>query len=336
MTEFYSFLEHLLYDHECVIIPHFGGFVVNAQGFSFNEKEGKIYPKKKCVAFNEKLKTDDRFLSTEWAKKKGISHKEAAVDISAFSKELKSQLQEQEVVTVGILGSLTLNQENRISFSPNPEFNADLDVFGLFPVGLGYTSVAKEKKPALLPAPVAEDLPETVSEEYQPVKMSQSMYVYAFIAFILGGLGAFFLTAPATNHSQSSLNPIKIEKKVSTAVVAPAAEVSAPTNSDTLTSKVLSEPSVNEPVLPAETTEVKQKDLIYLIAASFQSLEQAEKGLKEFKSRGFEHAEIILKNETTKFYRISLGTEPSMDAGYAKASELKSTKKVDIWVYKAL
>jgi hypothetical protein len=81
---------------------------------------------------------------------------------------------------------------------------------------------------------------------------------------------------------------------------------------------------------------VKQKDLIYLIAASFQSLEQAEKGLKEFKSRGFEHAEIILKNETTKFYRISLGTEPSMDAGYAKASELKSTKKVDIWVYKAL
>jgi hypothetical protein len=25
-----------------------------------------------------------------------------------------------------------------------------------------------------------------------------------------------------------------------------------------------------------------------------------------------------------------------MDAGYAKASELKSTKKVDIWVYKAL
>jgi len=183
---------------------------------------------------------------------------------------------------------------------------------------------------------VAEDLPETVSEEYQPVKMSQSMYVYAFIAFILGGLGAFFLTAPATNHSQSSLNPIKIEKTVSTAVVAPAAEVPAPTISDSLTSKVLSEPTVKEPVLPVETAEVKQKDLIYLIAASFQSLEQAEKGLKEFKSRGFDQAEIILKNETTKFYRISLGTEPSMDAGYAKASELKSTKKVDIWVYKAL
>ena len=42
MTEFYSFLEHLLYDHECVIIPQFGGFVVNAEDFSFNEKEGKI------------------------------------------------------------------------------------------------------------------------------------------------------------------------------------------------------------------------------------------------------------------------------------------------------
>jgi hypothetical protein len=78
------------------------------------------------------------------------------------------------------------------------------------------------------------------------------------------------------------------------------------------------------------------QEVIYLVAASFQSLTQAEKGLKEFKSRGFDQAEIILKNEQTKFYRISLGTEYSMDAGYAKAIELKASKKVDIWVYKAL
>ena len=53
MTEFYSFLEHLLYDHECVIIPQFGGFVVNAEDFSFNEKEGKIYPKKYPLKINQ-------------------------------------------------------------------------------------------------------------------------------------------------------------------------------------------------------------------------------------------------------------------------------------------
>jgi hypothetical protein len=304
-----------------VIIPNFGGFVVNAQGFSFNEKEGKIHPKKKFVAFNEKLKTDDRFLSTEWARKKSIPQKEAAIEIATISKELKSLLVSQGVLTIGVLGSFTLIQENRISFSPNPDFNADLAVFGLFPVGLGYTSVIKEKKPELIAGPIAEDLPEITPEEIKPVQLSRSIYVYAFIAFILGGLGAFFLTAPPTNQSQSSLNPIKIEKKVIpvAAVVVPLAD----------TIKTLPAPVV------VEKEKLVQADVIYLVAASFQSLTQAEKGLKELKSRGFEQAEIILKNEKTKFYRISLGSESSMDAGYAKAAELKESKKIDIWVYKA-
>ncbi len=328
MTYFFSFIEHLLYDHECVIIPQFGGFVVNEQGFIFNEREGKIYPKKKCVAFNEKLKTDDRFLSTEWAKNKSITLQESTSEILAFSKELKSQLLAGEDVNIGVLGILTLNQEKRISFTPNPDFNADLTVFGLFPVGLGHSIQVKEKKIELEPSPIAEDLQEVISDEYQPVKITKSVYVYALIAFILGGLGAFFLTAPATNQSQSSLNPIKIEKKNT-----PVNEVKV-AKKDTLIAKSLPSPSENESLI--NTPKIDQTDVIYLVAASFQSLTQAEKGLREFKSRGFEQAEIILKNENTKFYRISLGTEHSMEAGYAQAAELKTLKKVDIWVYKAL
>lgn len=326
MTEFYTFLEHLLYEHECVIIPQFGGFVVNAQDFQFNAKEGKIYPKRKCVAFNEKLKTDDRFLTTEWAKKQSITQKEASVEIAAISKELKSQISTQGYLTVGELGAFTMNSENRLSFSPNPDFNADLSVFGLFPVGLGH-AIPKEKKPVLEVVPVAEDLP-SYTPEPSPIKVSRSTYVYALIAFIIGGLGAFFLTEPSSQQSQSSLNPIKIEKKVMPTVAVAAPAVSAPVQVDTVQKKVIP--------APAEVTKQTDQDVIYLVAASFQSLTQAEKGLKEFKSRGFDQAEIILKNEQTKFYRISLGTEHSMDKGYAKAMELKATKKVDIWVYKAL
>jgi hypothetical protein len=327
MTEFYTFLEHLLYDHECVIIPQFGGFVVNAQDYQFNAKEGKIYPKRKCVAFNEKLKTDDRFLTTEWAKKQSISQKEASYEIAAISKELKSQIISQGYLTIGEIGAFTLNTENRLSFTPNPDFNADLTVFGLFPVSLGYTHQPKVVKPTLEVIPIAEDLPTTISEEYEPVKLSRSVYVYALIAFLLAGLGAFFLTEPASNQAQSSLNPIKIEKKEPVSVKATVAPA-APIQMDTVQKNTID--------APAEISAEADQNVIYLIAASFQTLSQAEKGLKEFKSRGFDQAEIILKNEQTKFYRISLGTEHSMDAGYAKASELKASKKVDIWVYKAL
>lgn len=176
-------------------------------------------------------------------------------------------------------------------------------------------------------APVAEDLP-TYTPEPSPIKVSRSAYVYALIAFIIGGLGAFFLTEPSSHQSQSSLNPIKIEKKVAAPVEITTPAAPAPVHLDTVQKKVIA--------APVEVATRADQDIIYLVAASFQSLTQAEKGLKEFKSRGFEQAEIILKNEQTKFYRISLGTEHSMDAGYAKAMELKATKKVDIWVYKAL
>jgi len=313
MTEFYTFLEHLLYDHECVIIPQFGGFVVNAQDYQFNAKESKIYPKRKCVAFNEKLKTDDRFLTTEWAIKKSISHKEASIEIAAISKELKTQIVSEGYLTIGELGAFTLNTENRLSFTPNPDFNADLTVFGLFPVSLGYTHQPKVVKPTLEVIPIAEDLPTTISEEYEPVKLSRSVYVYALIAFILGGLGAFFLTEPASNQSQGSLNPIKIEKKETVSIKTTAAPA-APVQIDTVQKNTIE--------APKEVSAEADQDVIYLIAASFQTLSQAEKGLKEFKSRGFDQAEIILKNDQTKFYRISLGTEHSMESGYAKASEL--------------
>ena len=127
------------------------------------------------------------------------------------------------------------------------------------------------------------------------------------------------------------MNPIKIEKKV---IPAPVVTKVEPTI-DTVQSKTLSAPAVTEQVA-VNTDQFNSKDVIYLVAASFQSFEQAEKSLRLFKSLGFDQAEIILKNDQSKFYRISLGTENSMDAGYAKAIELKKTKKVDIWVFKAL
>ena len=89
MTEFYTFLEHLLYDHECVIIPNFGGFVVNAQGFQLNEKDGKIHPKKKCVAFNEKLKTI-KAESVDGKKRYVIGHFDDLMDAVQFRNDIKS------------------------------------------------------------------------------------------------------------------------------------------------------------------------------------------------------------------------------------------------------
>jgi hypothetical protein len=70
--DFISAIESLLLEHDCVIIPNFGGFVINVQDFKFDEKEAIIYPRKKSIAFNERLKSDDGILAMHIAKQNAI------------------------------------------------------------------------------------------------------------------------------------------------------------------------------------------------------------------------------------------------------------------------
>jgi hypothetical protein len=46
---------HLLYRHDCVVIPGFGGLVGTYKKVEFNPHAGYIMPARKTVAFNQNL-----------------------------------------------------------------------------------------------------------------------------------------------------------------------------------------------------------------------------------------------------------------------------------------
>jgi nucleoid DNA-binding protein len=315
-----SLIEESLLSYDCVIIPQFGGFVLNTKDFTFDASTSTIYPKRKWVAFNERLDADDGVLAMALAQKLGIKQKEAFKALHEFAQALKLQILSGDSVVIGKVGTFSLGSESKIKFEPNPETNFDLTQFGLLPVVIKPKAV----KPTLISNPIIESLVDAdpVVSEVREKRLSVKFLSYVVFAFILGGTAAYFLTEPNSRYVNSSMSPLTIKIKKKDKVASPAA-ASKITKEASSTLKV-----ANKPVEPVNTAE------IILVAGSFLTEEKAAICQAELVSKGFTDVKIIAKKAGEKHFRVSVGSVSSFDMGYQKAAEFKKDKKLDIWVFK--
>ena len=319
MNPMIEFIEALLYTHDCVIIPHFGGFVLNTRDFQLTENDQIIVPKSKWVAFNERLQSDDGLLATEWAVAKGLNQKQAFAAVHRFAEELTAKLKAEKTLQFGQIGVFNLSHSGRIQFEPNQGINFDLNQYGLFPVSLGQ----KKTKPVLIPSPVersSEDLPEVEPEPKVRARQTQ-FYGYVILAFLLGGIAAFYLTEPNSRFVNSSFSPLTIRIKKEKTIES---------------KKIKSVEPVKEAIKVEEKAEVTAPVLsgIYLVVGSFKSEAKAALCQADLVAKGFEEVKIIEKRAGEEHFRVSVGEVPDFNKGYAEAARLKSEKNLDIWVYK--
>ena len=84
------YISELLFLHNCIIIPEFGGFVGNKKPAQLNEKTGILKPPSKQILFNPNLKTNDGLLIAHIAHQENISQQSAQENVKTFSKKFKS------------------------------------------------------------------------------------------------------------------------------------------------------------------------------------------------------------------------------------------------------
>lgn len=119
-------ISELLYQHDSVIVPKFGGFVKEYRASTFDYVQGKISPPSSTISFNENLKVDDGLLIDFYRKENQLSLQEAQEEIGAFSKKAKVTLSNKEVVSLPKIGRLLKDYENQTKFiSQNHNFNTD-------------------------------------------------------------------------------------------------------------------------------------------------------------------------------------------------------------------
>ena len=124
-------ISHLLFQHDCVIIPGFGGFVANHRSSFLNPAHHTFSPPSKKIAFNSSLRISDGLFANQLSKELNVSYREANNLIEQFVKDCFQTLNNGERLTLEKVGELFFDAEKNLQFNPDLSINYLKDSFGL-------------------------------------------------------------------------------------------------------------------------------------------------------------------------------------------------------------
>jgi hypothetical protein len=118
MMELDRHIELLLLDNDCVIIPHFGGFMAHYVEARKDERDCAFLPPMRTVGFNPKLTLNDSLLAQSYVEVYDISYPDAIARIEDEVRELKQHLAHDEQYEMNSIGTLRLNKNGDYEFEP--------------------------------------------------------------------------------------------------------------------------------------------------------------------------------------------------------------------------
>ncbi|MFQ3337106.1 MAG: hypothetical protein ACI9E3_001117 [Flavobacteriales bacterium] len=139
-------IEELLHNHDCVILPSFGGFITSKMPAFYNKFTSVFHPAKKKILFNKHLVFNDGLLATQVAEKKSMSVEEANQLLIQFKDDCFLSLNEEGRVVIEKVGVLFFDKEKNIQFQQSST-NFLKESFGLSALSLD-----KVKEAAVKPA----------------------------------------------------------------------------------------------------------------------------------------------------------------------------------------
>lgn len=131
-----ALIKKLLYQHECVILPELGGFIVRESPSNINKNTQTVKPLTKTVFFNQNLKENDGLLVSEIQKKFKLSYEEANKMYKNWHQAFLQELKQNQTYLFRNIGDFKMNEDGQIWFYLKPQLNLALETYGLYPVSL--------------------------------------------------------------------------------------------------------------------------------------------------------------------------------------------------------
>jgi nucleoid DNA-binding protein len=128
-----AFIKELLFGHDCVIVPGFGGFIGNYTPARIDKGTGTFYPPVKQISFNRNLNNNDGLLLGSISATAEINYGDARSIVEDFVAEVRKKLEKGEKVKFEHIGSFVNNHEGNVQFEPDRSANYHLDSYGLEP-----------------------------------------------------------------------------------------------------------------------------------------------------------------------------------------------------------
>ena len=131
MKTFDEIIVQLIIQHDCVVIPEFGGFVTKAIPSKIDYDKGIMSPPSKQLLFNIQLLNNDGLLTTEISSVNKTSYADASNEIIRKVSEYNTVLKEGKKITIHKVGTFQRNQEGVIIFEQDRFFNFLMASYGL-------------------------------------------------------------------------------------------------------------------------------------------------------------------------------------------------------------
>ncbi|MBC5773321.1 HU-CCDC81 and SPOR domain-containing protein [Pontibacter sp. KCTC 32443] len=201
-------IKSLLYDHDCVIIPGFGGLITRYVPAVVHPVKHTITPPSKRVAFNEKLILTDGLLINTIAYHNSISAVEAQQLVAAFVNQANEKLKTDNRFELSDIGIFRYNAAHRLEFEYRESDNLLEASFGLPEI----TARPVRAEESVVLRTLLKDREPAQAQQGNKFKRRLRRAYSAAAGLVIAGLtgSALYLLSIQTEYNLSSLNPITL------------------------------------------------------------------------------------------------------------------------------
>lgn len=335
MTGIDRYISELLFEHDCVILPGFGGFITNYSGARIHPIKHNFYPPSRTVVFNANLRTSDGLLINHISRSENISYQEATLKVNEFTAHSLLELNKGATLTLKNIGSCRMGKENNIIFDPDLSSNYLEDAFGLpafVSPAIKRETVRQRLEKQLTPRPTAPS--EKKNRKLTPVlgwvagisiPVAVAMVLYFTNPGFVDGLGQSYASfVPTVKFSKaeyktpSKTTEIKTlpkfrvipEKAIKTPVVTPEPEVEAKP----------------EPI----AAEVHILRKYQIVVGAFSSEGNANKYVAELKTKDFDAA--VVGNSRNGLIRVGINGSDSKSESIVILDHVRAEENPSAWL----
>ena len=332
-----TYISDLLYRHDCVIIPRFGGLITNYRSAKIHPVSHTFHPPSKSIRFNVNLQEDDGLLANYVSSCESISFASAQSKIERFVFSIQNDLEHKKEARLPKIGVLSVDLNGKLSFEPDIKVNYLPDAFGLEAI----------QSPAIHRKSKGIDVSEQIYRSAKSIQTQKTSFSWKVAAVLIPLIGlstyiSFQQEAIGDKYANYAyLNPFK--EKPASVYVPRAIEVKEKTI-ELKETKITTTPKTVVETFK-ENTEVKAKKTIpapsvkstfvskpfHLVAGCFSSELNANNLVAKLKTEGFE-ASMIGQNENGLF-RVAFQSYFSRELAVSEMKKLKDSGK-STWLLK--
>ncbi|MDR2765765.1 MAG: SPOR domain-containing protein [Tannerella sp.] len=323
-------IEQLLLVNDCVIIPEFGGFVLQSHPAVYVAKEHVFYPPRKEIVFNPALRHNDGLLSESYMQSYGMGFRDAQSSLKRDVDDLKAELEKKGFVSLGATGSFRREKKGKYLFQPGVDssaFVSNVSAYGLEKFHLPpYPSTAvspTKRKGGVFYMPIPRAVVYTVGTVAATIALlllvSTPVKEVNRMAYTAGFTLSEILSTSATPAEQPA--PL-VSQPEETPVTPPPPTPAVP---DTAT---VSPTAALPPSPPAPQQEPKT---CYIIIGSFRTETQAAKFLTEIPASECKETGVVQHGEHFRVYAARYGNREEAET-YLSQLKTNGTFK-NAWLF---